>query len=81
MEQHHQQQLAPGPETQGETDDPVPDVEGSAMLEGVILPAFDNVRPPPSDQMRMMANECHRSDRGSLMPKLGGYWRDVGMRL
>lgn len=44
MEQHHQEQLAPDPDVNGVADDPVPDVEGSAMLEGVILPAFDNVR-------------------------------------
>jgi hypothetical protein len=37
---HHQQRQEPM-----QQDDMEPDVEGHAMLEGVILPAFDNVSP------------------------------------
>ena len=40
LQQHQQQQQKPEPMQQ---DDMEPDVEGNAMLEGVILPAFDNV--------------------------------------
>jgi hypothetical protein len=39
-QQHHQQQQNQESMSQEELD---PDVEGNAMLEGVILPAFDNV--------------------------------------
>jgi hypothetical protein len=38
QQQQHQQRP--------EQDDMEPDVEGNAMLEGVIVPAFDNVSPP-----------------------------------
>jgi hypothetical protein len=85
MEQHHQQQLPPPTQSQSESDDPVPDVEGNAMLEGVILPAFDNVSSIPTLMYGYSKVECmltgRRSDRGSLTLKLGGYWSDVGMRL
>jgi hypothetical protein len=42
LQQQQQQQHQQRPEQ----DDMEPDVEGNAMLEGVILPAFDNVSPP-----------------------------------
>jgi hypothetical protein len=38
QQQQHQQRQEPM-----QQDDMEPDVEGNAMLEGVILPAFDNV--------------------------------------
>jgi hypothetical protein len=40
QQQQHQQRQEPM-----QQDDMEPDVEGNAMLEGVILPAFDNVSP------------------------------------
>lgn len=43
LQQLQQQQQQP--QQRQEQDDMEPDVEGNAMLEGVILPAFDNVSP------------------------------------
>jgi hypothetical protein len=44
QQQHHKQQQRPM-----QQEDMEPDVEGNAMLEGVILPAFDNVSPRSYD--------------------------------
>jgi hypothetical protein len=61
-------------------DDMEPDVEGNAMLEGVILPAFDNVRPfyrSPPGQPRYSQRLTHRSDREYLTQSLGEFLSDV----
>jgi hypothetical protein len=62
-------------------DDMEPDVEGNAMLEGVILPAFDNVSPSRRSAVMDVA-KCgsmliHRSDREYLTQSLGESLSDV----
>ena len=73
LQQHQQQQQKPEPMQQ---DDMEPDVEGNAMLEGVILPAFDNVSHFCRSAIglsRYVTMLIHRSDREYLTQSLGEF--------
>jgi hypothetical protein len=75
QQQQHQQKQEPM-----QQDDMEPDVEGNAMLEGVILPAFDNVSPSDRSVMYLPKYDpmlIHRSDREYLTRSLGEFWSDV----
>jgi hypothetical protein len=75
QQQQHQQKQEPM-----QQDDMEPDVEGNAMLEGVILPAFDNVSPSNRSVMYLPKYGpmlIHRSDREYLTQSLGEFLSDV----
>jgi hypothetical protein len=80
LQQLQQQQHQQHKQEPMQQDDMEPDVEGNAMLEGVILPAFDNVSasyPSAMDLPKYGPRLMHRSDREYLTQSPGEFLSDV----